>query len=454
MTPFSFLLLFKLINIVMTTKNSIFGKLTVAAALCSSAIMCASAASAAGFQLTEQSVAGMGRAHAGAGIVGDDVSAIHFNPAGMTLLHGLQTTVAGTYVSLDIDYKGLDGERENGRDKPASIPAAFLSYQVNDSLWLGLAITSPYGMRIRYGSDWAENQRGISGSVTTVDINPNIAWKVNDYISLGGGVSALWTHSKIKSGIPSGNGDGQFEYKGSDWMFTYNLGLMVTPTEDLRFGVSYRSSAHVTARGDYYIRGNKFMNGEGDGKGRLQTPETVYISATWKPIQRLRLSGLARWANWKKFENMRFSMDNSDDLQKTANGQCLSATLPHMANALQKGLANVNIQNDWKAAWLFSLGADLDVTDQWTVRGGIALETDPIKQQNLRTALIPDTKRLWLTCGLSWKPTPKWQVDMAYGHIRGIGHRDLYKEPGSNEKVGKFEKMNAWMAGAAVTYRF
>lgn len=147
-------------------------------------------------------------------------------------------------------------------------------------------------------------------------------------------------------------------------------------------------------------------------------------------------------------------MDNSDDLQKTANGQYLSATLPHMANALQKGLANVNIQNDWKAAWLFSLGADLDVTDQWTVRGGIALETDPIKQQNLRTALIPDTKRLWLTCGLSWKPTPKWQVDMAYGHIRGIGHRDLYKEPGSNEKVGKFEKMNAWMAGAAVTYRF
>ena len=181
----------------MTIKNSTFGELTVAAALCSSAIMCASTASAAGFQLTEQSVAGMGRAHAGAGIVGDDVSAIHFNPAGMTLLHGLQTTVAGTYVSLDIDYKGLDGERENGRDKPATVPAAFLSYQVNDSLWLGLAITSPYGMRIRYGSDWAENQRGISGSVTTVDINPNVAWKVNDYISLE--VALLFGHTpKLK----------------------------------------------------------------------------------------------------------------------------------------------------------------------------------------------------------------------------------------------------------------
>ncbi len=459
----------------MTTKNSTFGKLTIAAALCSSAIMCASTASAAGFQLTEQSVAGMGRAHAGAGIVGDDVSAIHFNPAGMTLLHGLQTTVAGTYVSLDIDYKGLNGARENGRDKPASIPAAFLSYQVNDSLWLGLAITSPYGMRIRYGSDWSENQRGISGSVTTVDINPNIAWKVNDYISIGGGVSALWTHSKIKSGLPAkqtqalpaalGGGSldiplgGQFEYKGSDWMFTYNLGLMVSPTEDLRFGVSYRSSAHVTARGDYYIRGNAVMNGEGDGKGRLQTPETVYISATWKPIQKLRLSGLARWANWKKFENMRFSMDNLSNLHATQGAMDLAQSFPPALaqgaiGAIQSKLGNVNIENNWKAAWLFSLGADLDVTDQWTIRGGVALETDPIKQQNLRTALIPDTKRLWLTCGLSWKPTPMWQVDMAYGHIRGIGHRNLYESDKSNVKVGKFEKMNAWMAGAAVTYRF
>ena len=448
----------------MTIKNSTFGELTVAAALCSSAIMCASTASAAGFQLTEQSVAGMGRAHAGAGIVGDDVSAIHFNPAGMTLLHGLQTTVAGTYVSLDIDYKGSKkNARENGRDKPASTPAAFLSYQVNDSLWLGLAITSPYGMRIRYGSDWAESQRGISGSVTTVDINPNIAWKVNDYISLGGGVSALWTHSKIKSGLPVGGG--QFEYKGSDWMFTYNLGLMVSPMEDLRFGVSYRSSAHVTARGDYYIRNNKIMNGEGDGKGRLQTPETVYISATWKPIQKLRLSGLARWANWKKFEDMRFSMDDSGNLKKTPEAPLYLAGIAQnmgyppsygelAGGILQNKFANISIENNWKAAWLFSLGADLDITDQWTIRGGVALETDPIKQQNLRTALIPDTKRLWLTCGLSWKPTPKWQIDMAYGHIRGIGHRDLYKEPGSNEKVGKFEKMNAWMAGAAVTYRF
>lgn len=450
-----------------SSNNRIIGKLSVAAALCASVFACASSVSAAGFQLTEQSVTGLGRSHAGAGIVGDDVSAIHYNPAGMTLLPGLQMGTAATYVSLDIDYKGDNGARENGRDKPATIPAFFVSYQINESLWAGLAITSPYGMRIRYGSDWDQRQRGISGSVTTVDINPNIAWKVNDFISVGGGVSALWTHSKIKNGLPASLGEiplgGEFEYKGSDWMFTYNLGLMVTPIEDLRFGVSYRSSAHVTARGDYYIRGNKMLNGSGDGKGRLQTPETVYISATWKPVKSLRLSGLARWANWKKFEEMNFSIDDPNNLKPTPAAMGMISAMGGMSNPQVAGMvgaitdefANVGIHNDWKAVWLFSLGADYDITDQWTIRGGIALETNPIKHQQLRTALIPDTKRLWLTCGLSWKPTPKWQLDVAYGHIRGIGDRDLYSSDKANaQKVGKFEKMNAWMAGAALTYRF
>ena len=98
-----------------------------------------------------------------------------------------------------------------------------------------------------------------------------------------------------------------------------------------------------------------------------------------------------------------------------------------------------------------SLGADVKINDQWTIHGGVALQTDPIHDQTLRTALIPDTKRLWLTCGVSWAPTKNWQIDAAYGHIRGIGHRKLYND---NTEVGKFEKMNAWMGGLQVQYKF
>ena len=417
-------------------------KKLLAGLMFSSLAAVSTSAMAAGFQLTEQSVVSMGRSHAGAGIVGDDVSAVWYNPAGMTLLPGTQFQISSTVVDLDIDYKGFDGTTENGRDKPAPIPAFFVSHQLTDNLWAGLAITSPYGMKIRYSSDWTERDRGISGSIMTVDINPNIAWKATEWFSIGAGVSAMYTHSKIKNGLPAqlaGPG-AEFEYKGSDWMFTYNAGIMLSPLETLRFGISYRSAAHVHAKGDYTVRGMGRAQ-TNYGYGDLTTPETVMITGTWETTPWLRLSALARWANWKNFKDMRFYTNADDGIYSQLPSQ-LSYTLSHMT-----------LENNWKSVWLLSLGADIKVNDQWTIRGGIALETDPIHDQTKRTALIPDTKRLWLTCGVSWAPTKNWQIDAAYGHIRGIGHRKLYRFH-STEEVGKFEKMNAWMGGLQVQYKF
>ena len=101
---------------------------------------------AAGFQLSEQSAIQMGRAMAGAGIVGDDLSAVHYNPAGMTLLSGTRMQATGTWVAVNLDYEGNYGQSENGRLKGQTIPAGFITHQINDSLWAGLGLTVPYGM--------------------------------------------------------------------------------------------------------------------------------------------------------------------------------------------------------------------------------------------------------------------------------------------------------------------
>ena len=78
---------------------------------------------AAGFQLSEQSAIQMGRAMAGAGVVGDDLSAVHYNPAGMTLLSGTRMQATGTWVAVNLDYEGDSGQSENGRLKGQIIPA-------------------------------------------------------------------------------------------------------------------------------------------------------------------------------------------------------------------------------------------------------------------------------------------------------------------------------------------
>ncbi len=181
---------------------------------------------AAGFQLSEQSAIQMGRAMAGAGVVGDDLSAVHYNPAGMTLLSGTRMQATGTWVAVNLDYEGdsgqsenglvgddlsavhynpagmtllsgtrmqatgtwvavnLDyegdsGQSENGRLKGQIIPAGFITHQINDSLWAGLGLTVPYGMGTEFGEGWEGRERGTESMILTFDINPNLAWKVN-----------------------------------------------------------------------------------------------------------------------------------------------------------------------------------------------------------------------------------------------------------------------------------
>ena len=63
------------------------------AAIGASLSLAASQAHAAGFFIQEQNAAGVGRAQAGNVVAADDASTIFFNPAGMSLLQGMQATV-------------------------------------------------------------------------------------------------------------------------------------------------------------------------------------------------------------------------------------------------------------------------------------------------------------------------------------------------------------------------
>ena len=78
-------------------------------ALVAGLLAAAPLAQAAGFQLSEQSVVGLGRAHAGAGVVGDDLSAVFYNPAGMTLIEGTQIQGGFTYAEIDAPFEGKGG---------------------------------------------------------------------------------------------------------------------------------------------------------------------------------------------------------------------------------------------------------------------------------------------------------------------------------------------------------
>lgn len=460
-----------------------FMKKSAAALVLTGVAAATSTALAAGFQLTEQSSLGAGRAYAGAGIVGDDLSAVHYNPAGMTLLEGTRFQAGGVWIGINADFDSDSGMAdENGRLKGQMIPAGYVTHQVNDKVWLGFAMTVPFGMGTEYSRDWEYGNRGTSSKIYTFDMNPNIAYKVSDFISVGAGVSVQYAKAKLGMDMGTlgvqtqdGNADlgiGHAKLEADSWDWGFNLGLMISPTDKLRFGLSYRSAITHDADGHTDLTNSQLLSTISqvitsgklpfdsltvNSSASLKTPDTVMLTGTWEATDKLRLSGLIRWANWSNFDTLKIHNSSSFDI----NGLLANPSLGQMItdpNAMDKlgQLSETRIENDWQDTWLFSIGADYKINSAFTVRGGIAYETSPIDDQSTRMAVIPDTDRLWLSLGASWYATKDLQFDVGATYLMGVGDKDLYSNTKSHggKKIGEYDSLDAYLLGVQMQYRF
>ena len=397
-----------------------------AAAAAVMAVCAASAAHAAGFMLTEQSAGALGRAYAGVGVDGTDISGVYYNPATMTLHPGTAIQAGFVAVGLDLAYESNDGKiTENGQYNTQAIPHGYISHQLTDSMWIGLAMTVPFGMGTEYDGNWPLAYKGISAEVLPFDFNPNVAWKVSDKLSLGAGMSIQYAAADLKMGM--GNGvTSEIDADSMAWGF--NVGLMWSPLENLRFGLSYRSRINHNADGDLEVTKPEMGVTTLDATATISTPAWAMATAAWDVNDLLSLYATFRWTDWSSFEEL---------------------TIESLAG-------NTTITNKWQDTYLFSVGADLRFTSWWTFRAGIGYETSPIDDPKYRTAIIPDADRWWFALGSSFKATENMQIDVSAAWLHGTGERDLWGKNAQfqDEGKGRFAKQDAYSFGVQLVYKF
>lgn len=427
--------------------------LKLAAAATLSAAL-SSAAVAGGFMLTEQSVAGLGRAYAGAGIVGDDLSAVWYNPAGMSLLSGTAVQMGAVVADLDLEVttnssatfdNERNGTKENGRKHGVPVPNMYLVHQIKDDMWFGLGITVPFGMATEYDNNWAAADKGMNAEVKVFDINPNVAFKLTDTLSFGAGVSLQYVTAQFEQKsayLPGANArdyNMRVRLNADGWAWGGNLGFMWQPTENVRVGLAYRSQVNHKADGylktDLTYAGRTASIKSNDGHAEMSAPHVITLTGTWKATEALRLSSLVRWTNWSSFDKLPIS------------GSSLYAATLQLRQPTDKTEATYK----WKDSWLFTVGADYDINDEFTVRGGVGYEISPVDDDKYRSATIPDTNRLWLSMGATWHASKNLQSDFGIAYLKGIGNKDLYT--GGN-KVAEFDKLDAILWGAQFVYKF
>jgi len=379
---------------------------------------------ASGFALIETGASGIGRSFAGSGAQADDPSCIFFNPAALTQLDTPEVSVAthvimpkfdfnnegSSYPLLGIPLAGGDGG--NGGET-AYIPNLYYSTPLSKKISVGIGIFTPFGLETDYDDGWVGRYHALNTDLKTVNINPSVAWRISEKLSFGGGLNAQYVEAKLTSAIDFGTIlaskgapgampqmlDGEGEITGDDWGYGYNLGLVYAPVAATRIGLAYRSHIETTLKGDAKFdvpaqaaglqAMGMFINTS--GSAAIDLPESATLSLAQQLGEKWIVMADVAWTRWSRFDELRVDYGSNQPDSVT--------------------------EEYWKDSWRGALGLEYLLDAKWTLRAGTAYDETPIRSNTYRTPRIPDSDRIWLTCGARCQVTEALSLDAGYVHL-------------------------------------
>lgn len=348
-------------------------------------LVMSSGAVASGFALIEQSASGMGNAFAGGAASAEDASTVFFNPAGISRLEGNQAVVAVHAIKPSAKYTSSTGVSGGDAGGVAIVPNAYLTMDMKPGLKFGLGINAPFGLQTEYDSNWVGKEHAILSKLETVNVNPTLAYQVNDALSIGGGLD--YQHISGELSEYKGGALGTAVIKGADDAWGYNLGLLYNADSATRLGIAYRSAISYSLTGTV-TTSLPFANGPVTLDIKL--PDTLSFSAFHTYSEKWDVMADVSFTGWSTFKQVKVV---------DANGAAIS-----------------NTPENWKDTIRVSVGATHHYNDKWSTRAGLAYDQAPVKDE-FRTARIPDNNRTWLAFGGQYRASTASAIDFGYAHL-------------------------------------
>lgn len=362
-------------------------------AVCLALAGCANLVHAAGFALIEQNASGLGNAYAGQAASAQDASTIFFNPAGMALLQGTQLVGAGHLIQPSAEFSGTfstpaGGGQGGDAGGVAFVPSLYASHRLSPEVVVGLGINAPFGLKTDYDAGWVGRFQALKSEVKTININPSVAWKVNDQLSLGAGLNVQRIEATLSNAISPLAPGSLMTVEGDDYGWGYNLGVQWQAAEGTRVGLAYRSEV------DYTLEGSLTANAvlpSGDVTADITLPASASLSIVHKLSPNVDLLADVTWTGWSSFERL----------------AVIYVSLP---------VALPPTPENWKDNWRYSLGATWRRDDAWSWRAGVAYDETPVSDA-FRTPRIPDESRVWLAVGGQFRMDKRNMIDFGYAHL-------------------------------------
>lgn len=181
------------------------GLLALAVAVCTASLVSAQVPRVYG---QGAAASGMGNAFAAQA---DDPSALHYNPAGMTQLRGVQMMAGGTLVGGTTDFRSPTGLSVTGdHDGAFAWPGpghGYITANLQDLgvSWLGrmtvgVGVTTPFGSVMRWPDDSPFRALTTFTALPLFDVKPTLAYQLHPDFSIGVGADIYtFASSSVKA---------------------------------------------------------------------------------------------------------------------------------------------------------------------------------------------------------------------------------------------------------------
>lgn len=385
---------------------------------------------ASGFRIPEASIAGLGTSNA---LVANTklLGALAYNPAAMSFHEGTNI-VTGLLViepNTEVTPQGQSRTFESDPNSPFYVPNLYAMGHITSDVTWGLNVNAPFGLE----THWAPNTFNFGGlavvqptksKIEMVNVNPNIAYRVNKNFSIAGGVDYYYANDvDLNSVVANVSGD------GSD--FGWNIGALYA-AGPWSVGGSYRSAVTIDLDGQYVTNSTGAVT---PAEADLNLPWMAQVGVRYQMSEKLGVEFDVERTGWKKFNGLVVKNKNT--------GATLTSNL-----------------NGWHNSNAYRLGATYDLSTKTQLRFGYTFDETPQPDERF-TARVPDADRHLFSIGVGQK-LGGWTLEAGYMYVmfedRTINNSGTFSSPtqdpnGTSVYNGEYET-DIHLLGVGITKSF
>ena len=269
-------------------------------------------------------------------------------------------------------------------------------------------MTAPYGGALNYNDHWVGRYVVQQMLLYTLNLNPAMAYRVNQWLSLGAGVSVEYANLNQTVALPiTALVDGQVTLKVSGYSPGFNLGILLTPTECTNIGLAYRSQIVHNLSGNI-----DFLNltTRPSASVKMVMPSNVIASVSQRLNNKFMLLGELGWSNWSSMVD----------------------TIVQVA-----GYSAVTPQN-WNDTYRVGVGGQYKFSDPFLIQAGASYDSSPTSSSK-RLPDLPMDRQIRLGLGLEYAMTKAATLGLSYEYIN-FGNANINNTSANGVLAGSYSR--------------